>query len=132
MPFFMCHGPKKLPKYHLKTILTRSSQRNKYYGAILVKINFCHAWKCMISGVFHRTGFWHLWRKPAIIFSKWMFFQKFWKNIHFENMTAGFLPSCQNCLRWEISFLCHSNIDSWKQKMSLGHVMVPKNYQNII
>ena len=58
--------------------------------------------------------------------------KEFWKNIHFENMTAGFLPSCQNWLRWEISFLCHSNIDSWKQKMSLGHVMVPKNYQNII
>ena len=69
------YGPKKWPQYHLKRILTTFSERNKYYGAILVKINFCHAWKCMISGVFHRTGFWHLWRKPAIIFSKWMFFQ---------------------------------------------------------
>ena len=49
--------------------------QNKYYGAILVKINFCQARKCMISGVFHRTGFSHLWRKPAVIFSKWMFFQ---------------------------------------------------------
>ena len=51
------------------------SERNKYYGAILVKINFCHAWKCMILGVFHQSGFWHLWRKPAIILSKWMLFQ---------------------------------------------------------
>ena len=67
--------PKKWPKYHLKTILTRFSQRNKYYRAILVKINFCQARKCMISGVFHWTGFSHLWRKPAVIFSKWMFFQ---------------------------------------------------------
>ena len=58
--FRSCYGPKKLPKYHLKTILTRSSQRNKYYGAILVKINFCQARKCMISGVFHQTGFSHL------------------------------------------------------------------------
>ena len=73
--FRSCNGPKKLPKYHLKTILTTFSQRNKYNGAILVKINFCPAWKCMISGIFHRTGFWQLWRKSAVIFSKWMFFQ---------------------------------------------------------
>ena len=58
--------------------------------------------------------------------------KEFWKSIHFENMTVGFLLSCHNWLRWEISLLCHWNIDSWKQKMSLGHVMVPKNYQNII
>ena len=73
--FKSCYGPKKWPKYHLKTILTTFIERNNYYGAILVKINFCHAWKCMISGVFHRSGFWLLWRKPAITFSKWMFFQ---------------------------------------------------------
>ena len=58
--------------------------------------------------------------------------KEFWKNIHFENMTAAFLLRCQNWPRWEISLLCHWNIDSWKQKMSLGHVMVPKNDQNII
>ena len=73
--FRSSYGPKKWPKYHIKTILTTFSERNEYYGAILVKINFCHAWKCMISGVFHQTGFSHLWRKPAVIFSKWMFFQ---------------------------------------------------------
>ena len=49
--FRSCYGPKKWPKYHLKTILTTFSERNEYYGTILVKINFCHAWKCMISGV---------------------------------------------------------------------------------
>ena len=73
--FRSCYGPKKWPKYHLKTILTTLSERNKYHGAILVKINFCHAWKCIISGVFHRSGFWYFWRKPVIKFSKWMFFQ---------------------------------------------------------
>ena len=43
---------------------------------ILVKIFFFHAWKCIISGVFHRSKFWHLCGKPAIIFSKWLFFKK--------------------------------------------------------
>ena len=33
------------------------------------------AWKCIISGVFHRSKFWHLRRKSAFIFSKWLFFQ---------------------------------------------------------
>ena len=47
--FRSCYGPKKLPKYHLKTILTTFSERNKYYRAILVKINFFHAWKWGIS-----------------------------------------------------------------------------------
>ena len=28
-------------------------------------------------------------------------FKEFWKNIHFENMTAGFLLRCQNLL-WQI------------------------------
>ena len=42
---------------------------------ITVKVLFFHAWKCKISGVFHRVEFWHLWRKAAIIFSKWLFFQ---------------------------------------------------------
>ena len=58
--FCTCQGPQKWSKYHLKTILTTFSERNFYYGAIFVKINFCHAWKCMISRVFHRSGFWHL------------------------------------------------------------------------
>ena len=29
--FKSCYGPKKWPKYHLKTILTTFSERNKYY-----------------------------------------------------------------------------------------------------
>ena len=58
--------------------------------------------------------------------------KEFWKNIHFENMTPGFLLRCQNSLRWEISLICHWNIDSWMQKMFFVYVMVPKNDQNII
>ena len=55
--------------------------------------------------------------------------QIFWKNSQFENMMAGFLLRCQNSLRWEICLICHWNIDSWKQKLSLGCVMVPKSNQ---
>ena len=58
--------------------------------------------------------------------------KEFWKNSHFENMTAGFLLSCQNTLRWEICLICHWNIDSWKQKLSFGYVKVPKNNQKLI
>ena len=74
--FRICYGLKKWSKYHLNTIQTTFSENNNYYWSIWVKINFCHAWKCIISGVFHRGVFWHLWRKPAIIFLKWLFFQK--------------------------------------------------------
>ena len=49
-----------------------------------------------------------------------------------ENVTAGFLLRCQNSLRWEISLICHWNIDSCKQNMSVGYVMVPSIDQNII
>ena len=50
----------------------------------------------------------------------------------FDNMTAVFLLRCQNSLRWEISLVCHWNIDSWKQKMSVGYVIDPNIDQNII
>ena len=52
--------------------------------------------------------------------------------IIFENMATVFLLRCQNSLRWEISLICHWNIDSWKQKMSVGYLMVPNIDQNII
>ena len=32
-------------------------------------------WKCIISGVRYRSKFWYLRRKPAVMFSKWVFFQ---------------------------------------------------------
>ena len=73
--FCVCHGPQKWSEYHLDTLQSTLSQNNNCHGAILLKINFCHVWKCMISGVFRRSLFWQLWRKPAVIFSKWLFFQ---------------------------------------------------------
>ena len=41
-------------------------------------------------------------------------FKDFLKNSLFENMTAGFLLTCQKSLRREISLICHWNIDSLK------------------
>ena len=58
--------------------------------------------------------------------------KEFWKNCHFENMTAVFLLRCQNSLRWGKSLICQLNIDSWKQKLTFVYVMVPQNDQNII
>ena len=57
--------------------------------------------------------------------------KEFWKNIHSENMTAGFLLRCWNSLRWEISLICHWNIDSLNQDWSFVHVIVPNNDQYI-
>ena len=57
--FCTFHGPEKGSKYHLETIKTTFSENNNYYRAIFVKINFFHAWKCIISGVKYRSNFWH-------------------------------------------------------------------------
>ena len=73
--FCVWHGPEKGSKYHLETIQTTFSEINNYYEEIFVKINFFHAWKCIISGVKYRSMFWHLIRKSALLFSKWLFFQ---------------------------------------------------------
>ena len=48
----------------------------KSLGIILAKILFFHCWKCIISGVKNQSEFWYLIRKLALIFSKWLFFQK--------------------------------------------------------
>ena len=40
--------------------------------------------------------------------------KEFWKNSHFENMTAGFLLRYQNSLRYEISLIWHRNINFLK------------------
>ena len=47
-------------------------------------------------------------------------------------MTADFLLRRQNSLRYEISLICHRDIDSFKQKLSFGYVIAPKNDQNIM
>ena len=58
--------------------------------------------------------------------------KEFWKYSHFENLRAGLLLRCQNSLWREIKVFCHWNIDSLKQKLSFGYIMVPKNNQKII
>ena len=58
--------------------------------------------------------------------------KQFWKNIHFENMTADFLLRYKTSLRLEISLISYWNIDSWKQKLFFVYVMVSINDQNII
>ena len=58
--------------------------------------------------------------------------KEFWKNSHFENMTAGFLLRCQNWLRYEISLIWHWNIDLLKQNWSFVNVKVPNDDQNVI
>ena len=40
-------------------------------------------------------------------------------------MSSGFVQRCQNSLRYRISLSL--KIDSWKQKLSFGYVMVPQN-----
>ena len=47
----------------------------KSYYIILVKKDFFHAWKCIISRLFRRREFWDLRRKSAVICSKWLFWQ---------------------------------------------------------
>ena len=73
--FWICYCPKNWSKYHLDTIQTISSKKHDNLGTILVKIFYFHAWKCIISRVFHQSEFWHLRGKLALIFSKWIFFQ---------------------------------------------------------
>ena len=58
----------------LRSLVSLNLNWIKSYYIILVKKKF-HAWKCVISGLFRRSDFWHLLRKPALIFSKLLFFQ---------------------------------------------------------
>ena len=72
----ICYCHKFRSKYQLNTKQTTFSENDNWNWVILLKIIFCHVWKCIISGLFHRSKFLHLWKKPAIIFSKWLFFKK--------------------------------------------------------
>jgi hypothetical protein len=73
--FWIDYCPKHWSKYHLDTLQTRFSEKNNQLGTTMVKILFVHVWKCFILGVFHRSDFWHLIWKSALILSKWLFFQ---------------------------------------------------------
>ena len=75
--FWMCHGPQKYSKYHLNILQTTFGENNNYYRGNNDKNRIFHAWKCIISEVFHRSKFWLLGRKPAVIFSKRPFFQNY-------------------------------------------------------
>ena len=67
-------------KTEIQTVILRCLVRKKLngikcYDMILIKIFILYAWKCIISGLVCRCDFWHLRRKPALVFSKWLFFQ---------------------------------------------------------
>ena len=47
----------------------------KGYDIFWLNFLFFHAWKSIISGIKYRSKFWYLRRKPAVLFSKWVFFQ---------------------------------------------------------
>ena len=47
----------------------------KSYDIFWLKYSFLHAWKSIIPGVKYRSKFWYPRRKPAVMFSKWVFFQ---------------------------------------------------------
>ena len=86
-----------------------------------VKIFFFHALKCIISGVKCRSKFWHLWRKPALIFLKWLFFQislttefsileeKTWK---FKFQKWPFLEHLWSFLGIYIDIICRTEIQT--------------------
>ena len=91
----VCYCHKFWSKYQLNTIQTTFRENNKWKRAILVKINFFHAWKCIILEVFQRSEFWHPWRKPAIIFSSKMQvkrIKKFWTFHNFDYKIVTFFP----------------------------------------
>ena len=59
----------------VKKSSTTFSENNNYWRGNIGENKKIHTWKCIFSGVFYRSQFWHLRRKTAIIFSKWLFFQ---------------------------------------------------------
>ena len=96
-----------------------------------------HAWKCIISGVFHQSRFWHLKRKPAVIFLEWLFFpnntglftNRFF--IHFYNIfncpvfTVIWSLKYQSCVLFYLSvYLAESSLSIEKPKS-------PKDYLEI-
>ena len=47
--------------------------------------------------------------------------KEFWKNIHFENMTAGFLLKCQNLLRQIPPKMMH--FQAWKNMILTNNAL---------
>ena len=50
----------------------------KSNNMILVKIYFCHAWKCIISGLIYRSEFWYLWGIQLSYFQNGYFAKILW------------------------------------------------------
>ena len=50
----------------------------KSNNMILVKIYFCHAWKCIISGLIYRSENWHLWGIQLSYFQNGYFAKILW------------------------------------------------------
>ena len=93
----ICYGLKYWSKYHL----------NKDWG---------------IENNTNLNPFFHLIKSSEIVFifycilPDWMaqsIPKEFWKNSHFENMTAGFLRRCKNLLRWIAPKMM--NFQPWKK-----------------
>ena len=89
-----------------------------------MKINFFHGWKCIILGAIRRSRFWHLRRKPSVIFSKWLFFQNSlvisWPqgNMQVKNKTFFECFTINNC---EYTFVTFYGIQSlpWRLHRSV-------------
>ena len=71
-------GPKKGSKYHLETVQILFSENNNNYRTMFVKLNFFHAWKCIISGVKYQSKFWHLRRNQLSYIQYGYFFKILW------------------------------------------------------
>ena len=80
--FFTCILPNYVPNEIIKEFW-KNSHFEKMTADFLLRGNIgenqkFHSWKCICLGVFHWSEFWHLRRKPAMIFSNWLFLQKNW------------------------------------------------------
>ena len=60
----------------------------KSNNMILVKIYFCHAWKCIISGLIYRSEFWYLWGIQLSYFQNGYFTKILW-GFHETNNQHG-------------------------------------------
>ena len=98
--FCTYHGPRKGSKYHVEIVQTTFSENNKYYKTMFLKLDFFHAWKCIISWLICRSGFWNILGKPALIFWKY----DSWFSSEVSKYTSVFYP-------WNDSFSGMENIE---------------------
>ena len=58
----------------LRCLVCKNLNSIKSCNIILIK-SFFHGWKCFNYGLVCRSEFWHIRRKSALVFSKWILFQ---------------------------------------------------------